>query len=121
MDAKEYIITSARMCDTIHNCSRCLFRDDYICPTKIDIYNAKYADLMVRKVEQWGKANPLPLKVIRQDRMLKRFPYAPLDKDGVIEQCPDYPTYGFSSARCKKYNNDCYACRKEYWLEEVDE
>lgn len=77
-------------------------------------------DRLIDKVEQWGKNNPLPRKVIRQDRMLEQFPNASLDKNGIIEQCPDYPTYEFSSARCKKYNNDCYACREAYWLGEVD-
>ena len=44
-------------------------------------------DRLIDKVEQWGKNNPLPSKVIRQDRMLEQFPYATLDKNGVIDQC----------------------------------
>lgn len=128
MDAKEYIITTARMCDTIHNCFHCPFKDDYICPLKMEQYDEKhpeviekYADLVVRKVEQWGKDNPIPHKVKRQDRVLKRFPNAPVDKNGVLESCSDYSCYGFSSPLCKEYNRDCDACRKAYWLEEVEE
>ena len=114
MDAKEFLKCFIRYCNNT-SCDDCVMIADGCYPGSItDI------DRLIDKVEQWGKNNPLPRKVIRQDRMLEQFPYAPLDKNGVIDQCPDYPTYGFSSAQCKKYNNDCYACRKAYWLEEVD-
>ena len=115
MDAKEFLKCFIRYCNNT-SCDDCVMIADGCYPGAItDI------DRLIDKVEQWGKNNPLPRKVIRQDRMLEQFPYAPLDKNGVIDQCPDYPTYGFSSARRKKYSNDCYACRKAYWLEEIDE
>lgn len=121
MDAKEYIDTLRRICSTDYFCDNCDFKKNGTCPLDKSFLLSTPSEDIISSVEQWGKDNPLPHKVIRQDRILKHFPYAPLDKNGVIEQCPDYPTYGFSSTRCEKHNNDCYACRKEYWLEEVDE
>ena len=70
----------------------------------------------------WCKEHPVET---RQDRFLKMFPNAEINKDGVIEIFPCNIEKG-------RYISDCYSCsrehgfsgcgecRKKYWLAEVD-
>ena len=58
-------------------------------------------------------------KKTRQDAMLAEFPSAKLDKDGIIDTCPNFPLSHFGTERCEQYKRNCDVCRRDYWLEEV--
>lgn len=82
----------------------------------INDYNTKAEDV-VAEVEQWSAAHP---RKNRQRVFFEHYPNAVLDKDGVLRICPsavggDIP---------KKYKciclTDCSACRREFWMQEVE-
>ena len=75
------------------------------------------AEEVVREVEEWATAHP---RKTRQSVFLKQYPNAVLDKDGVLRICP--PFVGGDIP--EKYKciclTDCSACRREFWMQEVE-
>lgn len=70
----------------------------------------------------WCKEHPVET---RQDRFLKMFPNAEINKDGVIEIFPcniekgNYISDCYSCPREHGFSG-CGECRKNYWLAEVE-
>lgn len=74
------------------------------------------AEEVVPIVEQWAKEHPIKT---RQSELLKMFPKARLDTSGVLRICPSEMIDG---CRYKERNACPYDdCRREFWLQEVDE
>ena len=75
------------------------------------------AEEVAREVEEWASAHP---RKTRQSVFLKQYPNAVLDKDGVLRICP--PCVGGDIP--EKYKciclTDCSACRREFWMQEVE-
>lgn len=75
------------------------------------------AEEVAREVEEWAIAHP---RETRQSVFLKQYPNAVLDKDGVLRICP--PFVGGDIP--EKYKciclTDCSACRREFWMQEVE-
>lgn len=122
MDAVEYIKEAKRICKSRSVCksvsSKCpLLDENGHCTATADICDAdiiEKTEKAVRIVEQWAKDNPLKT---RQREFLKMFPNAAVDvDDGIlcIRPCLVEKIVNGCSEK------SCQYCRREYWLEEVD-
>lgn len=71
----------------------------------------------VKVVEQWAAAHSLKT---RQSVFLEQYPKALLDKDSVLRVCP----FLVGGDKPEKYRciclTDCNACRREFWMQEVE-
>lgn len=79
-----------------------------------DDYNPANA---VKIVEAWSAAHP---RKTRQSVFLEQYPNALLDKDSVLRVCP----FLVGGDKPEKYRciclTDCSACRREFWMQEVE-
>lgn len=121
MDAVEFLVTRDRMCGSFNGCcngcevNECMGVDDMCI-----YYMAQHPQEVVEIVERWGKEHPLKT---RQNELLKLFPRASMTADGVIAFCPESMDSEFECPRKTRDNIDpiCGECRREYWLEEVED
>ena len=120
MDAVEFIVTRDRMCRSFNGrCTGCEANEhmgaDDIC---ID-YMVQHPQEVVEIVERWTKEHPLKT---RQSEFLKMFPRAGRGEDGLIVFCPEDFDSKFECPLKRGSGHDlCGECRKNYWLEEVDD
>nr|DAE98771.1 MAG TPA: hypothetical protein [Caudoviricetes sp.] len=121
MDAVEFLKEADRM----HNfddqdCAGCEINkrrgDNLSCVNWV----LSHPDEAVKVVEQWAKEHP---RKTRQSEFLKMFPRVSMTADGIIAFCPDSMDSEFECPRKTRDNIDpiCGECRREYWLEEVEE
>ena len=125
VNEKASVYDYARMCKAFKN--KC-----GICPISIGNNGTnelcaklvmKHPDKANEIILNWCKEHPIKT---RQDALLKMFPNARTDSDGVIEIAPcaiETGRYDMTAQSCTmshKYTN-CGQCRKEYWLAEVNE
>ena len=119
---KATIYDYARMCKA-HNICTC-------CPIS-NVNNGTNKQCTEFTSEHTGKANEIILKwckkhpvETRQDKFLKMFPNAKTDSDGIIKILPcsiEENIVKTTPSTCSYIHGFCNACRKEYWLAEVDE
>lgn len=73
--------------------------------------------IAVEIVEKWSEQHP---RRTRQSVFLEQYPNAVLDKDGVLRICP----FLVGGDKPEKYRciclTDCSACRREFWMQEVE-
>ena len=82
-------------------------------------YIPQHPQEVVEIVERWGKEHPLKT---RQSEFLKMFPRAGRGEDGLIVFCPEDFDSKFECPLKRGSGHDlCGECRKNYWLEEVDD
>ena len=103
----------ARFCEPHDNCEACKLYE--FCFGK----NNKEVILEANEIIlNWCKEHPVET---RQDSFLKIFPNADIYK-GAINICPCKIDCDYDCENKEKYVDfDCTGCKKEYWLEEVDE
>ena len=121
MDAVEFIVTRDRMCRSFNNrCRGCEIANRMDGNESCNDYIKRCPAEAVEIVERWTKEHPLKT---RQSEFLKMFPRASMTADGIIAFCPDSMDSGFECPRKTRDNIDpiCGECRREYWLEEVDD
>ena len=119
MDAVKFLKEEDRMCDKYkyssdHTCSDCPCHSkrngtDEICISLRKTDHAKYVEI----VEKWSKEHPAKT---RQGEFLKIFPNANLTNLGILKICP---TDVDKDMECIE-GEDCFYCRKAYWLAEVE-
>lgn len=113
---KDYV----RLCKAFRNkCDICPMGignngESEICPKLITRYPDKANEIILK----WCEEHPIKT---RQGELLKAFPNAnvPIDFE-TINICPLDFDKRFDDEMCHSYE-DCTACKKEYWLAEVDE
>ena len=127
MDAVEFLKEKDRMCRAICIVGGFVGRGD-----KCEIerqrergqtcggYMINHPEEAVEIVERWAKEHP---RKTRQSEFLKMFPRASMTADGIIAFCPDSMDSEFECPRKTRDNIDpiCGECRREYWLEEVED
>ena len=127
MDAVEFLEKRNRMCGALGD--ECTDKDDTLCPLLVAArkvgkgcygYTKSHPAEAVEIVERWAKEHP---KKTRQSKFLKVFPRVSMTADGIIAFCPDSMDSEFECPRKTRNNIDpiCGECRREYWLEEVEE
>ena len=114
MDAFEYVKTKGRMCRSYINCDFCPIHD--ICGNEGEIED-KELEAIVEMVEEWKKEHPTKK---RQDNLLKIFPDATIS--GLTKASVICPMDVSKNVACRgKGDENCHDCKREYWLEEVEE
>lgn len=127
MEAVEFLEKHSRMCGALGD--ECTDKDGTLCPLLVAArkvgkgcygYTKSHPAEAVEIVEQWAKEHP---KKTRQSKFLKVFPRVSMTADGIIAFCPDSMDSEFECPRKTRDNIDpiCGECRREYWLEEVEE
>ena len=116
---KATIYEYARMCSkyAILDCHHCPLSHDNNglncdCGDFIRAFTNKANEIILK----WCEEHPIKT---RQSKFLKVFPNVPIN-DETVGICPlDFDKL-FDAETCDSYV-DCTACKKEYWLAEVDE
>lgn len=127
MDAVEFLEKHNRMCGALGD--ECTDKDGTLCPLLVAArkvgkgcygYTKSHPAEAVEIVERWAKEHP---KKTRQSKFLKVFPRVSMTADGIIAFCPDSMDSEFECPRKTRDNIDpiCGECRREYWLEEVED
>lgn len=75
------------------------------------------AEDVVKEVEEWSTAHP---RKTRQSVFLEQWPDADKDKNGVCNICPKYVSRGASCVCDRGTFKKCDACRREFWMQEVE-
>nr|DAH84489.1 MAG TPA: hypothetical protein [Caudoviricetes sp.] len=120
MDAVEFINEKYRMCELLnYECRKC--KIDALEHGREGCWGAirKHPAEAVEIIEQWAKEHP---RKTRQSEFLKMFPRARRGEDGLIVFCPEDFDSKFECPLKRGGGYDqCGDCRREYWLEEVEE
>ena len=83
---------------------------------KYSLFNmSTCAEDVVKEVAEWSAAHP---RKTRQSEFLKHYPKADVLINGVISLCPKLIEGYNPSAGC--HDTDCYDCKTEYWMQEVE-
>ena len=126
MDAVEFMKESNRMCKAFNDNCKNKDGNNFYCGLRYeadkngelcDAYIRNHPDKAVAIVEKWAKEHP---RKTRQSELLKIFPNALKDLNGMPRLCPQEVDLSFPCPHIVK-NNPCANCRKNYWLEEVDQ
>ena len=75
--------------------------------------------IAVKVVEQWSVAHP---RKTRQSVFLEQWPEALIDSRGILRVCPAAISakHRQEQGACATVNRMCTACRKEFWMQEVE-
>lgn len=121
MDAVEFIRERKRMCDTKEHCVECPIYEEMRNDIKPCItWDEEEPEKAVAIVEKWAREHP---RKTRQNALLKAFPDASLDENGIVRVCPasvSNERRDEKSGGCGNANLDCYKCRYDFWMQEVD-
>ena len=121
MDAVEFINEKYRMCELLnYECRKC--KIDALEHGREGCWGAirNHPEEAVAIVERWAKDHP---RKTRQSEFLKLFPKGRLASDGMLKFCPQEVDSGFMCPMVVQQSRGVYCedCRREYWLEEVDD
>lgn len=115
MDAFEYVKTKERMCRSYSSCNKCQLCG-YQCADE-DYKKDEDITAIIKIVETWGREHPAKR---RQDELLKIFPDAAIS--GLTKASVICPMDVSKNVECRgKGDENCHDCKREYWLEEVEE
>lgn len=116
MDVVKFVKSVNRLCKNQSGCAKCPIWEKGMCMARFGDYSVENIEETISKVEQWAKEHPVKT---RQSELLKIFPDAKIDDDGILAFCPDaFSPKEIDDEHCHKYNK-CEECRKDYWLTEV--
>ena len=124
MDAVEFLEKHNRMCGALGD--ECTDKDGTLCPLLVAArkagkgcygYTKSHPAEAVEIVERWAKEHP---RKTRQSEFLKMFPSAKIER-GVIKFCPADMDSDFQCQAKEELSFSCAACKREFWLEEVEE
>ena len=115
MDALEFLMERERMCNSYNGCKGCPF-DDSKCVIDSTISDED-CKRFVATVEQWSKEHP---RKTRQSVFLEQFPNAPIytnTHNVALDPClVDTALRGHCPT-----GRGCDICRREFWMQEVEE
>lgn len=118
MDALEFLKERKRMCTSCKGCYGCPLKGthcvlSYVTPDK------DYKRI-IATVEQWSNEHP---RKTRQSVFLKQYPEAVIDANGVVGMCPMLisAAHRDSDGECNYPEKMCRDCRREFWMQEVEE
>lgn len=119
MDAVKFIEERNRMCKSFGTgCTGCpasnACKNELCCA--FDLWSTLDATAQIAIVEEWSAAHP---RKTRNSEFLKHYPKAGVLGNGVTNICPNWVDKSYSPcAGC--INTECYACKTEYWMQEVE-
>lgn len=115
---KATIYNYARLCASFEKCNQCILLK--YCAEQRNMFSNDI-DKTNELILNWCKEHPMKT---RQDELLKMFPNAKMDSDGIIIISPcsmEKNIIKTTPSTCLSIHGSCNECRKEYWLAEVDE
>lgn len=117
MDAVKYFKEKSRLCKNNATCTECpLFQSNSGKDLACGDLEADYPEQAVAIIIKWSAEHPVKT---RQSEFLKMFPNAGLDIEGILRIDPcDLDIEMEKRKVCNA--QDCDACRKNYWLAEVE-
>ena len=118
MDAVEFLVERKRLCGSYKGCVGCPFgAAECVIGDMVSDENCKR---IVNSVEQWSKEHP---RKTRQSVFLEQYPEADIDENGVVGLCPMFisAVHRDSNGKCNYLEKQCRDCRREFWMQEVDE
>lgn len=115
MDAVKFFEEYKRMCDSTGSCDSCPASGQCLYDDTIQNYAG-----VVAITEKWSKEHP---RKTRQSVFLEQWPEAELDTNGAVAICPTILSSDYRSAnkRCKHPGTACSDCRREFWMQEVEQ
>lgn len=119
MDAIEFIKERQRLCQTYVDCFKCPAYNSNTGGCNFNTASGYDATEQIRLLEEWSAAHPLRT---RQSELLKQYPEAALDENGIISICPNGLSLAYrnSSGGCSKPDSTCIDCRRGFWLKEIE-
>ena len=86
----------------------------------ISAYKKNDCEGMVKAAEQWAAEHPIKT---RQSVFLQQWPEASIDDLGVLKVCPSPISTSHRNAHggCTYSGGKCSDCRREFWMQEVEE
>ena len=108
----------SRMCKNRKDCKGCKLSVD-VNELHIACFDllANYPDKASEIILKWCKEHSVETK---QSKLLKCYPYIPIVGE-TVDICPKKFDMNFlNSGKCDEYIG-CEACKKDYWLAEVEE
>lgn len=120
MDTVKFIEERNRMCKSFDaGCKGCPAFNvcEYDLSCAVGQLSTLDATAQIAIVEEWSAAHP---RKTRQSVFLKQYPNAVLDKDGVLRICPSFVGSDVSEKYRCLCSTDCGACRREFWMQEVE-
>ena len=118
MDAVEFLRERRRMCNAQDDCDTCpigIVCADYFVNHN---YSQEKSSGMVSTVEQWAKEHPAKT---RQGVFLEQYPETEIDKYGCLRLCPELVSADYRNRHGDCINRVCIDCRREFWMQEVEE
>lgn len=120
MNALEFLKARKRMCEA-KNCDSCKLyhMQGGCCVTpkyeKIDAY-----EKVIAIVEQWAAEHPAKT---RQSVFLEQWPETRIGYDGVLQinPCSISASHRNALGNCTTMGRECHDCRREFWMQEVEE
>lgn len=121
MDAVKFIEEHKKLCERYVTCSGCPANDNND-RCRFSVTLGDEAAKQIELLEEWAAARH---RKTRQDVFLEQWTNVALDRHGISVLCPKQLNCEFSCIdendtatpkRCK----DCTACRREFWMQEVE-
>lgn len=74
----------------------------------------------VKFVERWDAAHPIKT---RQSVFLEQYPETRIGDDGVLQinPCSISASHRNALGNCATMGRECHDCRREFWMQEVEE
>ena len=118
MDAVEFLKTLCRMCNC--ECRKCEFWKRLSGFETCTVWRKTRPDEAVAIVEKWAKEHPVKT---RQSVFLEQYPETRIGDDGVLQINPCSISASHRNARgnCATMSRECPDCRREFWMQEVEE
>ena len=113
MDAVEFLKTLRRMCNC--ECYKCEFWKRLSGFESCTVWRKTHPEEAVAITEKWAAEHPIKT---RQSEFLKHYPDAQISICGYLNICP-MDVFGREKIGCN--NQTCLACKKEFWLAEVED
>ena len=120
MDALEFFKARKRMCEAT-KCASCkLYHVQGGCCISPENEKIDAFEEAIAIVEQWAKDHPIKT---RQSVFLEQYPEARIGDDGVLQIYPCLISASHRNARgnCVTMRRKCPDCRREFWMQEVEE
>lgn len=84
----------------------------------ISAYKKNDCEGMVKAAEQWAAEHPVKT---RQSVFLEQYPETEIDKYGCLRLCPELVSADYRNRHRDCINRLCIDCRREFWMQEVEE
>ena len=110
MDALEFIKAIKQMLSAGAN--------DSTVQKYISAYKKNDYEEMVKAAEQWAAEHPAKT---RQSVFLEQYPETEIDKYGCLRLCPELVSADYRNRHGDCINRVCIDCRREFWMQEVEE